>query len=152
MNINLKKLYFLLFLIISMVACDNKEATAQLASNSINISKEYIRAMPPGQKITALFMQLENTSSNKYSLLKAESNVSEHVELHQHIQENGMMRMGQVDQIAIPANGSIALETGGYHIMLIGLKQELPVGQKVNVNLVFNDSSVIAIQPVVKKD
>ena len=145
------------------MACDNKDSsknqtvaankkTAQASDGTVNIIAPYVRAMPPGQKITTAFLQIENTSDSAKSLIAAKSDVSEFTELHAHTMENGMMKMGQVEKIDIPAKSTIALETGGYHIMLINLKKDLQVGQKVEITLIFKDGSNIVIHPEVKRD
>jgi copper(I)-binding protein len=51
------------------------------------------------------------------------------------------MRMRQVPQITVPANGSIELKPGSFHVMLIKLKQPLKEGDAVNVTLNFDDGS-----------
>jgi copper(I)-binding protein len=49
----------------------------------------------------------------------------------------GMMEMKPVDQIAVPAGGSVALEPGGFHIMLRDLVKPLEVGTTVELTLTF---------------
>ncbi len=150
-----------LVLMTGLVACGDKPAsdatavanakTAMPAAEVVIIKDAYIRAMPPGQKVTAMFVTLENPSDDNHELVKAEGNVSDAVELHEHKHVNGMMKMGQVSSIAIPRKGSIALQPGGYHVMLIGLKQDLKLGDKVPMKLTFEDGSSQDIQPEVKK-
>ena len=141
-------------LLLTLSACDSKNTTSndtQKASEVISVIEPYIRAMPPGQPVTAMFLQLNNASGDSHALVKAESDVSKSVELHEHKMQDGMMKMGQVAQIDLAPNVSTALQPGGYHIMLIGLKNDLAEGQNVDVNLVFQDGSNIKIQAPVKK-
>ncbi len=147
-------------LMTGMVACGDKTdsdsnstvnaKSAMPAAEVVVIKDAYIRAMPPGQKVTAMFVTLDNTSDHAHDLVKVESNVSDAVELHEHKHVNGMMKMGQVSSIAIPKKGSVALQPGGYHVMLIGLKQDLKLGDKVPMKLTFEDGSSQDIQPEVK--
>lgn len=151
--------YFLAFIFLSFAlsACDNANknnesaTTSKPAAETVSVNDPYIRAMPPGQKVTAMFMTVNNPSLNTYNLVRAESDVSEHVELHEHKMADGMMQMGQVEKIEISAQGNTALKPGGYHIMLIGLKKDLELGQQVDVKLVFKDGSSMNLQPEVKK-
>ena len=46
-------------------------------------------------------------------------------ELHRTTIENEVMKMEPVPVIEVPARGSVALEPGGYHIMLMGLQTDL---------------------------
>ena len=153
-NKQITNLIWLPVLLLTLSACDSKNTTTsdtQKASEVITVVEPYIRAMPPGQPVTAMFLQLNNASADLHSLVKAKSDVSKSVELHEHKMQDGMMKMGQVAQIDLAPNQTTALKPGGYHIMLIGLKNDLAEGQNVDVNLVFQDGSNIKIQAPVKK-
>ena len=52
----------------------------------------------------------------------------------------GMMEMRPVDRIEIPAGGTVALEPGGYHIMLLELVAPLEAGTTIEVTLVFEEA------------
>ncbi|HEC04777.1 MAG TPA: copper chaperone PCu(A)C [Thiothrix sp.] len=138
---------------VSVIAgCGGDKPTAPVAE-VIKVENAYIRAMPPGQKVTAMFMKLENTSADKHRLVGVEtieSNISNAVELHEHKHVNGMMKMGQVPFIELQSNDMTALQPGGYHVMLIGLKQDLKLGDKVAMKLTFEDDSSVQIEPEVK--
>jgi len=115
------------------------------------IGDPYARAVPPGQPNSAVFMTLENRSDQDQVLVAAESDVSEIVELHTHIEEGGMMRMRQVEKIEVPANETVTLQPGGLHVMLIGLQQALEPGQTIDLTLVFEDGSRMPVQAPVRR-
>lgn len=54
--------------------------------------------------------------------------------------DNGMMKMQPVDRIVIPADGSVSLAPGGYHIMLVDLVEPLAVGSTIELTLTFEQS------------
>lgn len=56
----------------------------------------YVRAMPPGQMVTGAFMVLQNPSNTLQALVRAESDVAKTVELHEHINDKGVMKMRPV--------------------------------------------------------
>jgi copper(I)-binding protein len=60
------------------------------------------------------------------------------------------MRMRPVADIPVPANGSVTLQPGGLHLMLIGLTQPLAVGQSVPVTLRFERAGEVTIQLAVQ--
>jgi periplasmic copper chaperone A len=115
------------------------------------IGDPYARAVPPGQPNSAVFMSLENRSDQDQALVAAESDVSEIVELHTHVEEEGMMRMRQIEKIDVPAGETVTLQPGGLHVMLIGLQQALEPGQTIDLNLVFEDGSRIPVQATVRR-
>ncbi len=140
-----------LILAVNLSACDNKPKNTNTAAQTISVVDHTIRAMPPGQTITAMFMTLHNPSLDSFDLVRVETEISEHVELHQHKMSDGMMQMSQVDQINIKAQGNTELKPGGFHVMLIGLKKDLEIDQKVELTLIFKDQSSIKVESVVQK-
>jgi hypothetical protein len=117
----------------------------------IVISDPYVRAVPPGQPNTAVFMSLKNMSADQHALVSAESPVAKVVELHTHLNEGGMMRMRRLDRIELPAGEMTALQPGGLHVMLIGLKQTLEPGATVDLTLVYDDGTQERIQAPVRQ-
>ncbi len=117
----------------------------------VSVGDPYARAVPPGQPNSAVFMSLENQSGQGQALVGAESNVSEIVELHTHVEEDGMMRMRQIEKIEVPAGETVTLKPGGLHVMLIGLKQPLDAGDVVDLTLVFADGSRSSVQAPVRR-
>ncbi len=119
-------------------------------AGAVSVEGAYVRHMPPTQPNTGAFMTLVNNSDTARAAVSAESEVAETVELHTHIHDNGVMRMRQVEKIEVPANGKTELEPGGFHVMLIGLKQPLKVDQVVDINVNFDDGSSELVKAKVK--
>jgi copper(I)-binding protein len=114
---------------------------AENAAQAVKVGKSFVRAVPPGQKVSAAFMALNNTSKQDLKVISANSNVAQVVELHTHSHEDGMMKMRKIPAIDLPAGKTTILQPGGLHVMLIGLKKDLVPGQAVPVTLTFNDGS-----------
>ena len=151
----INKLTYLLsaaLILFSLSACDKKtETKTSKAADAITIINPQIRALPPGQKVTAMYMQLKNTSATNHDLVKVEGNISNMIELHTHTNNNGVMQMGQVESIPVPANTTAEAKPGSYHVMIMGLKQDLKLGDKFDFNLIFKDGSSKSITAEVKK-
>lgn len=47
------------------------------------------------------------------------------------------MKMRQVPSIALPAGKTVELKPGGYHVMLLDLKQQVQEGQTVPLTLII---------------
>ncbi len=121
------------------------------AQAEVTVAEPYVRAVPPGQMNTAAFMQLNNSGSEQVALISASSSIAKNVELHNHINEEGVMKMRRVDEVAIAANGNAALQPGGYHIMLIGLNKEIAAGDMVDLEVKLSDGSSQKLTVPVKK-
>lgn len=146
MNIRLRKDFILYFLILVPVMLISSKTFAA----GVSVEHAYARAVPQGQPNSAAFMVLTNTTGHDRALVDARSNVSKAVELHTHTMEGGMMRMRRVKQIDIKAGSTTELKPGGFHVMFIGLKQALNVGDKVYLELVFDDGEVTKLSIPVK--
>ena len=121
------------------------------AADEVAIEGSYVRAVPPGQPNSAAFMQIDNRGSAAHALVGGSSPAAKVVELHTHTMEGGMMRMRQVEKIDVPAGGSVSLQPGGFHVMLIGLKQKLVPGTEIPLTLKYEDGSEVTVSAPVKK-
>ncbi len=116
----------------------------------LEVSGAYVRAVPPGQPNSAGFMNVTNTGDRDLALVDAESDVAKVVELHTHINDNGMMRMRRIERIPVPAGATVQLKPGGHHVMFIGLKRQLKPGEMVTITLVADDGSRTTVEAPVK--
>ncbi len=124
---------------------------AGTAADDISVSDPYVRAMPPGQPTSLAFMGITNNSDKDHAVLDAEGTVAKMVELHTHSMKNGMMHMHMVEKVDLPAGKKVMLQTGGLHVMLMGLKQDLKPGDQVSISLVFEDGSKKQLDVPVRK-
>jgi periplasmic copper chaperone A len=125
-------------------------AGTALAGEALDVTDAYVRAVPPGVANSAGFMTLSNGGGEPRFLTGAESPASEVVELHSHTMEGGMMRMRRIERIEVPAGGSVTLEPGGLHLMLIGLKGPLAPGEEVALTLTFDDGGRAVVSAPVR--
>ena len=86
-------------------------------------------------------MTLANASSTPYALTSVSFNAAGMVELHETSMNGKMMQMRRISQIDIPANGSVELKPGSYHVMLMGLDKGLTAGTTETLTLTFSDNS-----------
>jgi len=105
----------------------------------VTVADPWVRGTVAGQKATGAFMRL--TSPTDASLVGAASPVAKIVEIHEMKQEGGMMKMSAVDRVELPANKTVALGPGGYHVMLMDLAQPLREGDTVPLTLTFEDKA-----------
>jgi copper(I)-binding protein len=93
-----------------------------------------VRGVVPQQKATGAFMQI--TSRQGGRLVSASSPVAGVVEIHEMSMDGDVMRMRAVPGVDLPAGKAVELKPGGYHVMLMELKQQLKPGDSVPVTLV----------------
>jgi copper(I)-binding protein len=104
-------------------------------SAAVQVSDPWVRATVPQQKATGAFMTLQAPAGSR--LVEARSPVAAVVEIHEMAMQGDVMRMRAVPGLDLPAGKPVALKPGGYHVMLIDLKQALKAGDTVPLTLVF---------------
>ena len=117
----------------------------------LEITQAWARATPPGAKNGVAFMVISNHGMSADKLTALNSKASDKTELHNHTNENGIMRMRRVPHIHIPRHSKTVLKPGRYHIMFIGLKTAIKEGDMVTVNLSFEKSGKILLHIPIKK-
>lgn len=135
----------------ALVVCLPVGAWAAGAADRIAVVDPYVRLVPPGAMATAAFMVLKNSGDKDVKLVKAENGASKITELHTHLNENGIMKMRQVQAIDIKAKSETTLQPSGLHVMMIDLKEPLNEGGKVAITLVFDDGSSKKIEAPVRR-
>jgi hypothetical protein len=104
---------------------------------------------------SAIYLTVVNHTGSDDVLLRATSAVAEAVELHESVMDDasrGVMKMSPLTNLVIPAGEAIALEPGGKHVMLIGLKQPLQVGDTIQATLVFEKAGQVTVEAKVSGD
>ena len=108
------------------------------------------RVLPPfpGRDTAAGYMSITNHSKTDDKLVSVTSLISSAVEIHNHIEDNGVMKMRQVEGIPLKVGETIELKPGGFHLMMF--KVNLPEDQAdVSLTLNYeNAPSVTMIVPV----
>ena len=97
------------------------------------------------------FLTIANRGSAADRLVGASSPIARVVEIHTHLREGDILRMRPVAAIDLPPGGTVTLQPGGFHLMLIGLKEPLIQGQSVPLTLRFERAGevqvMLAVQP-----
>ena len=121
------------------------------ASASIMLKDGHVRAMPASVPNTAAYLTLMNHSDSAVSLVSVTTPVAEEAQLHTLIEENGVVKMRQVEGFDIQSQGTLMLQPSGNHIMLLSLTKPLVVGDKVPFTLTFSDGEQLGIELMVAK-
>lgn len=101
--------------------------------------------------VSAAYMVLENAGAAD-RLISAETDVAGVVEIHtSEMDDEGVMRMRPLtDGLEIPANGSVTLQPGGYHIMLMELQQDLAEGETITLTLNLESGQSLTVEAEVR--
>ena len=123
-------------------ADSSASVSASVTACPVSVTDAWVKAAESG--MTSAFATLSNASGQPLTVTAASSPVAEKVELHEVVDVNGQMKMQQVQGgFTVPANGSLTLEPGGYHLMLIGLKAPVKAGDEVTFTVTCGDSGSV---------
>jgi copper(I)-binding protein len=87
---------------------------------------------------SAIFFVIENPGSDD-TLLAASSDVAAAVELHKTSMQDGVMKMEHQLSVPVP-KGETVFKPGDLHVMLIGLNEDLVVGDEFGLTLTFSSA------------
>lgn len=116
-----------------LIALVSLSAVCLAAHAEVSITDPWVRGTVPQQTATGAFMHIK--SSQAARLVGVSSPHAASVELHEMVMEKDVMKMREVSSIDLPAGATVALQPGGYHIMLMGLKKQAKDGQSVDLVL-----------------
>ena len=119
--------------------------TSLLAAD-VMVMDAYARVASKVAKSGAAFMMIHNHSHQDDRLIAASSDVAKRVELHTHLEENGVMKMTKLeDGMPVPAGGMHALKRGGDHVMFMGLTRSLEHRDMFELTLTFEHAGDVTL-------
>lgn len=139
-----------LALIISLFMAWQTPAFSQ--DKAVTIEGAWARPILIAGRPGGAYLKAENSGSEADKILSATSNISSRVELHEHTMTDGVMKMGQVPYIEVPAGGSVELKPGGFHIMLFETDGKYGPGDEIKIELTLEKAGKIELTvPVLKR-
>ena len=108
-------------------------------SEGIEVSA-WSRATPPGGATGAIYGRIANNQNHSVDLVSVEVGFAQHAMIHETEIKDGVARMRH-GSLVIPAAGSVLLEPGSTHIMLMGLSLELSPGCRYPFRMIWSDGS-----------
>ena len=128
-----------IFLFLSLVFSFSVQA-------QIQVEKPWARATAPGAKVAGGYMVIRNAGAAGDKLVSASSPAAAKVELHVHINDNGVMKMREVPGYDVPAKGAFELKPGGAHLMFMDIKRPFKEGEKLPVKLKFEKAGEVSAE------
>ena len=119
-------------------------------AGALTIRHPWARATPTGAKVGALYLTVSNAGAEGDRLLSVSTDAAEHCEIHVSEAGSGMMTMRMVNEVDIPAGGSVSFAPQGAHVMLMGLKAPLKKGATFPATLHFDKAGDVAVEVAVQ--
>jgi len=132
---------------IALLACLAKPA---MASDIMVMNAAAPESLTPSANTGAVYLSIMNHGSSDDALVSVTTPAAEHATVHETTMENNVVKMGEIERLAIPAGSMVDLKPAATHLMLTGLKAPLKEGETVSLTLTFEKSGEVKIDvPVV---
>lgn len=129
-------------------AASGPQATASdvFKAGDITVTAPWTRATPGGAKVAGGYLKITNSGAAPDRLIRAESSVAGHIEIHEMTMAGGVMKMRPVtEDLVIKPGQSVELAPGGLHVMFMDLKKPLKQGDTVKATLAFEKAGTLDI-------
>lgn len=136
---SLKSIFIIIGLTSTVVTAHNHES-------SVLVSKGHVRATIPGTTVSSAYMLITNKSDKSVTLIGASTDVSDRVEIHEHVMADGLMKMRQSQSLDIPAQDAVKLQPSGYHLMIFDVKSPLKQQTEIELVLHFSNKQDVVVQ------
>lgn len=101
---------------------------------NVSVTDAWARATVQGQKVSGAYMQIQSDADAR--LLSVSSPSVPQVEIHEMKMDGDVMRMRELKSVELPKGKTVALEPGGFHLMLLNLKSPIAAGAVIPLILV----------------
>ncbi len=117
-----------------------------------NLEISNLSARSTTSDVAGLYFTVKNTGpADTLTAVKVDPAVAGMAQVHEMVAEGATMKMQEMkDGLAIPANGTVELKPGGYHVMVMNLKTPLKDGEMVHVELVFAKAGTVKVEAKVQ--
>jgi copper(I)-binding protein len=118
----------------------------EVKAGDLVITHAWSRATPGGAKIAGGYLTIENKGAAPDRLTAVSGEIAGKVEIHEMAMNNGVMTMRPLEKgLEIEPGKTVKLAPGGYHLMLMDLKNPLKQGEKVPLELQFEKAGKVAL-------
>lgn len=131
--------------LLTLSACGDDTPAEGSQAAGVAVASAWVKAtdMP----MSAAFMVLSNSADEDVQIVGVTTDLTDRAELHQTVDE----KMSAVERLTIPAGGSLTLEPGGDHVMLMDLAEKIEPGQEVAFTLELEDGSTVDVEATAKE-
>ncbi len=130
--------------LLTLAGCNSGEPAPEPGAPTVQVADALCRPTPNGRQTTGCYMSLTASAADR--LVSAESPQANIVQIHESRMESNMMMMQELREgLPLPAGQAVVLAPGGTHLMLLGVKEPLVVGDTVQFTLTFEGAPPVEI-------
>ncbi len=121
------------------------------AAAGVSVANAWVRPPQGADRPAAGYLEIRG-GDGADALLSVSSPAAAMVEVHETTTDSsGMTGMQPIERLEIPAGQTVVLQTGGYHLMLMGaVDGAIELGKTVELRLTFEKAGEIVVQAEVR--
>lgn len=116
-----------------------------LELGDLAVAQPWARASAGNIRNGAAYFAVTNTGAEPDRLIAVASPAAAHAALHNHVSEDGVMKMRPVEAVELAPGEQVVLEPGGLHVMLMGLARPLVEGESFPLTLTFEKAGDLEV-------
>jgi len=124
-----------LLLVLLLAACGTPQPP--LVVSELEVTKPL-----PGRHMAAGYLVLTNNTDDNLRITRVASPQFGSVEIHETTINEGVSRMRKLEELAVPAHGSVTLRRGGKHLMLM---RPNDLGNSITLQFFSGDTPVLSV-------
>lgn len=125
-------------IVISLIAFSFPSQAEEYRAADLIVADPWSRPLPEVSVNGAAYMSIHNQGTKPDRITGAVSEIAENVEIHTHVNQDGLMKMVHLaDGAELPPGEMVMFQPGGLHVMLLGLTTPLKVGTEYKLTLLF---------------
>lgn len=114
---------------------------------TLEISQPWARATASTAPAGGGYLTITNKGAASDRLVSASSPLADKVQIHEMKMDGNIMRMREVGYgLEIAPGATVKLAPGGFHLMMMGLKEPLKQGARVPLTLVFEKAGRLDVE------
>lgn len=118
---------------------------------NLEIVHPWTRVPLKGSDVTGGYLKIINHGSTPDRLLAVTVDFSKTTQIHEMKMEGDVMKMAELkDGLEIPAGATVELKPKSYHIMFMGVTQELVANEMVDGELTFEKAGKVKVEFMVE--
>lgn len=121
-------------------------------TDQVTLERAWSPETIPGRSNGVVYLDIQNSSDEIIQLISLSTDIARKASLHESLLVDGMMKMQSVPSLTIPPGERVSLKPGGLHVMLMGLKKPLAVGDSHRLVLNFSKNRSheveVAVSPI----
>jgi len=117
-------------------------------AGEVQVEQPWSQELPPNAPTVAVYFVIRNQSMNGEQLVAADTPIAGQAQLHQHLSQDGMMKMQQLQAVTIPPSGRAVFAPMAFHVMLLDIRDRsvLLEGQHFPLTLHFANAGAMTVQ------